>query len=59
MAKYEYKCTNIECNKRNEIIEITKPMSEATKTEYCEECKQELQKVFSSPGVKTGDGYKS
>jgi predicted nucleic acid-binding Zn ribbon protein len=57
--KYEYKCVNIQCKKRNEIIVIDKPMSEASKSEYCEECKEPLQKVFGSPGVKTGDGYKS
>ena len=59
MAVYEYKCTNVECKKRNEVIEITKPMANATKPEFCEECGTPLQKVFSSPGVKTGDGYKS
>ena len=56
--KYDYKCTNIQCKKRNEVIEIDKPMSEAGKSEYCEECGESMQKIFGSPAVKTGDGYK-
>jgi len=34
-------------------------MSQASETEYCKECKEPLQKVFSSPAVRTSDGYKS
>lgn len=56
---YEYKCVNIQCKKRNEVITVNKPMSEAGESEYCEECKEALQKIFGSPAVKTGDGYKS
>ena len=56
---YEYKCTNIQCSSRNEIKLICKPMAEAGSTEYCEECKEPMQKVFGSPAVKTGDGFKS
>jgi len=56
---YEYKCTNIQCTKRNEILRIDKPMNEAGESEYCEECKESLQKIYGSPAVRTGDGYKS
>jgi len=56
--KYDYKCNTIDCKNRNVIITIIKPMSEAGKEEFCEECKNPLQKVYNSPAVKTGDGYK-
>jgi len=59
MALYEYKCVNINCKKRNEIKIINKPMSKASETEYCEECNKPLRKIFGSPSVKTGDGFKS
>jgi len=57
--KYEYKCVNIQCIKRNEIIEINKPMSEAGKSEYCEECGESLQKIFGSPGLRTSGSDKN
>ena len=56
---YEYKCNNLECAKRNEIIAIQKPMAEAGEEELCTECKEVLQKVFGSPAISTSDGYKS
>lgn len=57
---YTYKCLNINCNLRNEIQEINKPISECSTKEYCKECNQELQKVFNSPGIKpANDKYKS
>jgi hypothetical protein len=57
--KYEFKCTNIQCKKRNEVLVIEKPMVEAGTSEYWQECKEPLQKIFGSPAVRTGDGYKS
>ena len=58
MAKYEYRCTTINCKKRNEVIVIDKPMKEAGTTEYCSECGEALRKIFGS-SIKTGDGFKS
>jgi len=55
---YEYKCTNIQCKRRNEIVEVTKLMEFAGASEYCPECKEAMQKVFGSPAIKTSDGYK-
>ena len=49
----------VDCPNRNEIVTINKPMQDASKEEFCTECKNTLQRVFSSPGVRTGDGYKS
>jgi predicted nucleic acid-binding Zn ribbon protein len=57
--KYEYKCVNIQCNERNDIKIIEKPMNEAGKSEYCKECGEVMQKIFGSPSIKTNDGYKS
>ena len=56
---YEFKCTNISCKERNEIVLIEKYMRDAGKPEYCKACKEAMQMVFSSPGIKTSDGYKS
>jgi predicted nucleic acid-binding Zn ribbon protein len=60
MARYEYKCNNLKCKNHNVLITITKPMSECSKLEYCEKCKEELQRDYSGIGaIKTGDGFKS
>ncbi len=56
--KYHYKCTNIQCEKRNEEIEIEKEMKDSGEPEYCEKCKKNLQRIFGSPGIKTNDNYK-
>jgi len=55
---YAYKCTNIDCKMRNKEVSISKPMSEAGEPENCKECNEELQKIFGSPSIRTGDGYK-
>jgi len=55
---YQYKCTNPECSMKDEEVDRSMPISEAGTPQYCEECNEQLQKIFSSPGVRTGDGYK-
>lgn len=50
---YTYKCK--ECG---ELVEIDKPMSEASRREFCE-CGEEMAKVYSLAGIKTNDGVKS
>lgn len=42
MAKYDYKCKK--CNKE---IEITKPMKDATKEEFCSECGEKLERIIT------------
>jgi len=55
MATYKYKC-----EKCNEEIEITKPMADSSKEEFCEECKHPLKRIYSLMGCQTfGDGYRS
>jgi len=57
---YLYKCVNQhkECN--NKTTEINKPMSESSKEEVCPHCGHIMDRVYTSPGIKTaGDGYKS
>ncbi len=56
---YSYKCTNKNCEKNQEEVAISKPMSESGTDEFCKECEEKMQKVFGSPGVKTSDGYKA
>lgn len=41
MPKYDYKC---KCGKS---YTIEKPMKEATKAEHCEDCKEQLNRVFN------------
>ena len=55
---YQYKCTNIKCKEKYKEIDITLPMNRSSKTQYCKECGEHLQRVFGSPGIKTGDGIK-
>ena len=56
---YSYKCNNIECTERNKEIDLEMPMSEAGETQYCEECKEPLQKIFGISGHSTFcDGWK-
>jgi putative FmdB family regulatory protein len=43
MAHYDYKC-----NKCNTTVTITKPMKDASNKEYCIECNEELQRVFTA-----------
>ena len=56
---YDYQCVNIQCKKRNEIVQIKKPMEFAAASEYCKVCGETLKRMFGSPSIKTGDGYKS
>ena len=50
---YEYKCENCE-----KITLVDKPMSEVSKLEFCDTCKQMMIRLFSNPRIKTGDGLK-
>ena len=59
MARYNYKCVNGHCEDNNKLVEISKPMADGGKEEFCEKCKGEMNKVYGSPGINTfGDGYK-
>lgn len=50
---YLYKCPHCKIG-----IEITKPMEEVDRIEYCHICESELKRVWESPSTKTGDGFK-
>jgi predicted nucleic acid-binding Zn ribbon protein len=41
---YTYECTNKNCSTYQ--VEITKPMSECSREEYCPECGTKLEKVY-------------
>lgn len=53
--KYEYRCGS--CKKS---LIVDKPVRDSSKTEFCD-CKvnEPLIRVYSSSGIKTGDGFKS
>ena len=58
--KYLYECKNENCSCYKMAVTIDKPMSESSREEVCECCKEVIQRVFTSPGIKTfNDGYKS
>lgn len=52
---YLYECAKCKSGE----ITIIKPMSESSKIEICTECKAELNRIFTSSGIKTADGYKT
>ena len=57
---YLYKCVNENCKNVDVIVEVNKPIKDSDKKEGCNWCCQDMQRVFSAPGIKTfGDGYKS
>jgi len=56
---YIYQCTKRQCSAYKDEVLITKSMGLSNIVEYCEECTHPLQRVFTSVGIKTSDGYKS
>ena len=56
---YLYKCTNENCKNVDTIIEISKPIKDSDRHEACQWCAQDMNRVYTSPGVKTSDGFKS
>ena len=60
MARYNYKCTNDKCEYIDELTEVVKPMSGATKEEKCKGCKEPMVKDYKGlGGIVTGDGVKT
>jgi len=57
--KYLYQCDNEKCKIFEKVVEIDKPISESSREEFCEECKEPLNRIFTASGIKTSDGYKS
>ena len=56
---YTYECRMIDCKCRNEAVDVDKPMAESDREEKCECCGEVMQRIFTSPAVKTLDGFKS
>lgn len=46
MPRYEYWCS--QCQKKQEI---EKPMSRASENENCPNCKADLERIFTAPGI--------
>ena len=51
---YEYYCEK--CVK---TTTVSKPMSESSRDEYCDECKKKIRRIFAAPSISTNDGFKS
>lgn len=61
--RYQYKCSNPDCNKHDEVVIITKPMAECSRVEYCESCGEAIERTLDSLVCrvsidKTGDFYR-
>jgi predicted nucleic acid-binding Zn ribbon protein len=56
---YLYKCDNESCKNVDIIVEIQKPIKDSDRKEACEWCTGDLKRVYTAPGVKTSDGYKT
>lgn len=52
MALYAYKCVNKECKKHEEEVSVQKPMMESSREEFCEECGEKIDRVFTSYAMK-------
>ena len=57
--KVEYKCTNSDCNMVDKILVKHIAMAHMGEIVLCDSCKEEMQRVWASPSIKTSDGYKS
>lgn len=59
MAFYSYKCKNEKCEDFEKEVTVSKSMSESSREEHCEKCKEVLSRIFALSGHQTfGDGYK-
>lgn len=50
---YKYKCPHCKIE-----IDIVKPMNESDHAEYCDECGNELKRVYEASTIITADGIK-
>ena len=50
---YLYNCKNCK-----EQTEINKPISKASRKEFCIKCNRELDRVYTASAIKTADGFK-
>ena len=55
--KYDFKCKNEKCSEYNKVKEYNIPLSDY-KIPDCDNCGQEMQRVYNTFGVKTSDGVK-
>lgn len=57
---YNYQCKNKECKEYEKTKEVELSIYVVgTKPVLCEKCNSEMQRIYSNPGIKTSDGYKS
>ncbi len=53
--RYAFSCKNIQCNNRNKEVIINLPIDDAGKPQKCEECKENLQKIYGNTVIPSGD----
>jgi hypothetical protein len=46
--RYEYKCSDEACTSFGKIVDVSKPMQESSRREYCPTCLKEMDRVYSS-----------
>lgn len=52
MAFYTYKCNNEKCELHEKEVSIQKAMMESSREEFCEECKEEISRVYTTYAMK-------
>ncbi len=56
---YIYKCRNASCKAAGKAINVTKPMSDSSKDEWCDSCRKQLSRVYGGNTIKpSGDAIK-
>ena len=46
--RYRYVCNNSICDKRDEVVIVSKPMAECSRVEYCECCGEVIERTIES-----------
>ena len=54
---YKYICDNTTCIKNGIEVSVKKPMTDASRVEYCKECDSKLRRSYNTLSISTGDGF--
>jgi len=55
---YDYRCVNKKCENFDNVIEIYKKISQASRKEKCKKCKKQMDRIFSMLGFTWGKDTK-
>ena len=56
--RYDFKCTDINCKNKDIVVEVVCTSKNLDKNKECKLCGKEMNRIWTVPSVKTGDGYK-